>query len=70
MQVLSSHGGCFRHDGAKRIVQQLPQLRDIDRDPPRIILAEQLCRRLLKLRAIDSRFFDVTRVTERSQSKL
>jgi hypothetical protein len=25
---------------------------------------------LLKLRAIDSRFFDVTRVTERSQSKL
>jgi hypothetical protein len=51
-------------------VQQLPQLRDIDRDPPRIILAEQLCRRLLKLRAIDSRFFDVTRVTERSQSKL
>jgi len=38
------------------LVQQLPQLRDIDRDPPRIILAEQLCRRLLKLRAIDSRF--------------
>jgi hypothetical protein len=26
------------HEGAKRIAQQLRQLHDIDRDPPRLIL--------------------------------
>jgi hypothetical protein len=28
------------HEGAKRIAQQLRQLHDIDRDPPRLIFAE------------------------------